>query len=87
MAHCYAQSTPGNGALRVLTDVSHTKTSSTSALGSDCFMEHAVPNFFFHINHAYAILRDNGVGLGKRGYLGTLGRCDPYSGLDTISVG
>ena len=25
--------------------------------GSDYFMEHAVPNFFFHVTHAYAILR------------------------------
>jgi uncharacterized protein len=29
----------------------------------------AVPNFFFHITTAYAILRHNGVDLGKRDYL------------------
>ncbi len=40
--------------------------------GADYFLEHAVPNFFFHITHAYAILRHNGVGLGKRDYLGKL---------------
>jgi hypothetical protein len=40
--------------------------------GADFFMEHAVPNFFFHLTHAYAILRHNGVGIGKRDYLGTL---------------
>jgi hypothetical protein len=38
----------------------------------DYFFEHAVPNFFFHLSHAYAILRHNGVGLGKRDYLGAL---------------
>jgi hypothetical protein len=40
--------------------------------GADYFVEHAVPNFFFHINHVYALLRHNGVNVGKRDYLGTL---------------
>jgi hypothetical protein len=40
--------------------------------GADYFLEHALPNFFFHLTHAYAILRHNGVSLGKRDYLGTL---------------
>jgi hypothetical protein len=40
--------------------------------GADYFLEHALPNFFFHITHAYAILRHNGVAIGKRDYLGPL---------------
>ncbi len=40
--------------------------------GADYFLEHAVPNFFFHLSHVYALLRHNGVPLGKRDYLGTL---------------
>jgi uncharacterized protein len=40
--------------------------------GADYFVEHAVPNFYFHLAHAYAILRHNGVPLGKRDYLGAL---------------
>jgi hypothetical protein len=40
--------------------------------GADYFMEHAVPNFHFHVAHAYAILRHNGVNIGKRDYLGAL---------------
>jgi hypothetical protein len=40
--------------------------------GADYFVEHAVPNFYFHLTHAYAILRHNGVNLGKRDYLGAL---------------
>ena len=40
--------------------------------GADYFLEHAVPNFFFHTTHAYAILRHVGVPLGKRHYLGAL---------------
>jgi hypothetical protein len=42
--------------------------------GADYFMEHGVPNFFFHLTHAYAILRHNGVALGKSDYLGPLNR-------------
>jgi uncharacterized protein len=40
--------------------------------GADYFLEHALPNFYFHLTHAYAILRHNGVTLGKRDYLGAL---------------
>ncbi len=38
--------------------------------GADYFVEHALPNFYFHLATAYAILRHNGVGIGKRDYLG-----------------
>jgi hypothetical protein len=40
--------------------------------GADYFLEHALPNFFFHLTHCYAVLRHNGVPLGKRDYLGAL---------------
>jgi uncharacterized protein len=40
--------------------------------GHDYFVEHVVPNFFFHLAHVYAMLRHNGVPVGKRDYLGTL---------------
>ncbi|CAN5913511.1 DUF1993 domain-containing protein [soil metagenome] len=40
--------------------------------GANYFIEHAVPNFFFHLTTAYAILRHNGVGVGKRDYLGAI---------------
>ena len=40
--------------------------------GADYFLEHAQPNFFFHLTHAYALLRANGVPIGKRDYLGPL---------------
>lgn len=32
----------------------------------------AIPNFFFHLSMAYAILRNRGVPLGKRDFLGQL---------------
>ena len=38
----------------------------------DYLTELALPNFYFHITTAYAILRHNGVGLGKRDYVGGL---------------
>lgn len=40
--------------------------------GADYFLEHVVPNFFFHAGHVYALLRHNGVPLGKKDYLGPL---------------
>lgn len=40
--------------------------------GQDYFMEHAVPNFYFHVAMTYALLRHNGVDLGKKDYLGPL---------------
>jgi hypothetical protein len=36
------------------------------------FIEHAQPNFFFHLGMAYAVLRHNGVDVGKRDYLGAM---------------
>lgn len=40
--------------------------------GDRYLVEFAVPNFYFHVTTAYAILRHNGVELGKMDYLGTL---------------
>jgi hypothetical protein len=40
--------------------------------GHDYLVELAVPNFFFHVTMAYAILRHNGVSLGKMDYIGSL---------------
>jgi hypothetical protein len=45
--------------------------------GADYFHEHVVPNFYFHVTHTYAILRHNGVSIGKRDYLGALSQRDP----------
>ena len=43
-----------------------------SMSATDYLVEHAMPNFFFHITTAYAILRHNGVDVGKRDFLGQL---------------
>jgi hypothetical protein len=45
--------------------------------GHDYFLEHALPNFYFHTAHAYAIFRHAGVDVGKRDFLGTLTQTKP----------
>jgi hypothetical protein len=40
--------------------------------GQHYLLGFALPNFFFHIATAYAILRHNGVELGKRDFLGAI---------------
>ena len=42
-----------------------------SYLGSVYLLHKALPNFFFHITTAYAILRNNGLEIGKADYIGT----------------
>jgi len=39
--------------------------------GQEYLLNRVLPNFYFHITTAYDILRHNGVGLGKRDFLGT----------------
>jgi hypothetical protein len=43
-----------------------------SMRATDYLVEQGVPNFFFHLNMIYALLRHNGVDLGKRDYIGQL---------------
>jgi hypothetical protein len=43
----------------------------------DYLLEYMMPNVYFHVVHVYAILRHNGVNLGKRDYLGTLSKHPP----------
>ena len=40
--------------------------------GDEYAINHALPNFYFHATTAYAILRHNGVDVGKRDYLGAM---------------
>jgi len=42
----------------------------------DYLNEMALPNFYFHLNMAYAILRHNGVPLGKTTYVGSMALVD-----------
>jgi hypothetical protein len=42
--------------------------------GSFYLLNHAMPNFYFHVTTAYAILRHNGVELGKNDFMGSAPR-------------
>ncbi|UHQ25050.1 DUF1993 domain-containing protein [Lysobacter sp. 5GHs7-4] len=38
--------------------------------GTDYLLHYGLPQFYFHVSTAYAILRHNGVEVGKRDYMG-----------------
>ncbi len=40
--------------------------------GAEYLTAMATPNFYFHITTAYAILRHNGVPIGKMDYIGSM---------------
>jgi len=41
-------------------------------MADEFVVQHAIPNVYFHITTAYAILRSNGVEVGKKDYLGEM---------------
>lgn len=43
-----------------------------SLSGTEYVIHHTIPNFYFHVTTAYAILRSNGVDVGKKAYLGPM---------------
>jgi uncharacterized protein len=45
-------------------------------VGSDYLATMATPNFYFHYSMAYALLRHNGVDLGKADFIGAITTCD-----------
>jgi uncharacterized protein len=48
-----------------------------SVHAEDYLLQITMPNVFFHITAAYAILRHNGVDIGKQDFLGTINWIDP----------
>jgi hypothetical protein len=44
--------------------------------GEDYLLQIVIPNVFFHLSMAYAILRHNGVDIGKRDFLGPMNFVD-----------
>jgi hypothetical protein len=47
-----------------------TRRGEMNFVGQAFLLHFLIPNFFFHVTTAYAILRHNGVSLGKMDYLG-----------------
>lgn len=41
-------------------------------MGHEYFIQHTMPNFYFHMTVAYEILRHNGLDIGKKDYLGQM---------------
>jgi len=41
-------------------------------LGQGYVLQYALPQFFFHVTTTYAILRHNGIEVGKKDYMGTV---------------
>ncbi len=52
------------------------RTGPVSMSGEDYLRFFALPNFFFHVSTSYALLRHNGVPLGKTDYLGAMPKGD-----------
>ena len=53
-------------------DITLVRRGETSVVKGLAYLQtQAQPNFFFHLTTAYAILRKNGVEVGKKDYLGT----------------
>lgn len=50
--------------------------SGKTALGQDHLFEHVLPTFYFHATTIYALLRHNGVDVGKRDFLGQVKTLD-----------
>ncbi len=54
-------------------DVELPRRDGTLTLKGEFYLKHFVmPNFYFHVTTAYALLRHNGVDLGKKDFLGAL---------------
>ena len=55
----------------MLTDINRVMGPTTlKSTGKGSVLGHSIPNFYFHLQTAYAILRSKGVPIGKRDYLG-----------------
>lgn len=57
--------------------VSQARWEGRTMTAGDYLVEYALPNFYFHVAHVYALLRHNGVPLGKRDFLGALTMKEP----------
>jgi len=56
--------------------ITSTRNPGKATLGSDFLAETVLPNFYFHAATSYAILRHNGVALGKSDYIGKVTQQD-----------
>jgi hypothetical protein len=55
-----------------LRSITQTRWEGKYLTGEEYVLRHVLPNIYFHVTTAYAILRHNGVDIGKKDYLGEL---------------
>jgi hypothetical protein len=51
----------------------NTRRTAFTMTGQEYLAKFALPNFYFHVTTAYALLRQKGVQIGKMDYIGELG--------------
>jgi uncharacterized protein len=64
-----AQQFEGNAGREIVTQAGTPKEKRFS--GQSYLLNYGLPQFFFHVTTAYAILRSNGVEVGKKDYIGS----------------
>ena len=64
--------TPAHFAEAATRKVSQPRWEGQYLTGTEFLVQHMLPNFYFHVTTAYAILRHNGVDVGKKDYLGAM---------------
>ena len=72
-AEARVQLCPNGGPTRLVADIiTQAGTSKEKRFtGQSYLFNYGLPHFFFHTTAAYAVLRHNGVEVGKKDYLGT----------------
>jgi len=67
--HTFSQADFADAATR---SISQPRWAGKTLTGEQFALQHVIPNLYFHVTTAYAILRHNGVDLGKKDYLGAM---------------
>lgn len=57
--------------------ISQPRWKGKSLSGQEFLIQHLIPNLYFHVAMSHAILRHNGVAIGKKNYLGEMPYRDP----------
>lgn len=70
--------TPDQMADAATRDITFPIGGTSMTMKGEAYLRHfALPNFYFHMTAAYAILRANGVAIGKRDYMGQVPGLQP----------
>ena len=67
-----AEFTPEDFADAATRKISQPRWEGKYLTGLEVAIQHSIPNIYFHVTTAYAILRHNGVDVGKKDFLGAM---------------